>query len=94
MRFDQATSGAQGGDLGNLLRLVHAFRMIRGVSLDDVALPAGGTKTVTHKLGRKPIGCTVTWATKAIPAFYILDADEKTMTFTSISSSTVNLWVW
>lgn len=50
--------------------------------------------TVTHGLGRTPIGWIVERCTGAMPWFYEVAADASTITFASLTACSVRLWVY
>lgn len=66
----------------------------RGRLVEGVSIPASGTVTINHKLGRKPRGFTERKRVSGAPAYTQLAATSRLLVLTGTAAGVVDLWVF
>lgn len=66
----------------------------RGKLISGVTIPATGTVTVNHLLGRKPRGWTVRKTVTGTPAFTEQSTSSRFLVLTGTAAGVVDLWVF
>ena len=78
----------------DIARRLNGAPLVFGVETDSTTFTAGGSKIISHRLGRIPRGWTSFDVTGDYGVFQRTAWDDRTITIKSQNAVTAKFWVW